>query len=207
MFEGERHLLDVFVLSSDQSALEIIQEKFNRSVELRLAERFTSADAAIRMISRSSPNAILVDLRIPGIDCLRLIDATQGKSNAGVVWFVPSPVNLANVMSVTKHHLVLLSCSPRHLITVIRNAIATSTGTLPSPVEELFGFMRLPNVLSPAQLDVLIHRARGLSRKQVAAALSMSRSTVNTHCEKIFEKLGVHTANELTRYALHHRLI
>lgn len=58
--------------------------------------------------------------------------------------------------------------------------------------------------LSPKQEQVLVSIAKGLSRKETAALLGLSISTVNTHCECIFQKLSLKKATDIARYAVRH---
>ena len=48
-----------------------------------------------------------------------------------------------------------------------------------------------PVVLSPRESDVLRGLARGLSGPQIAAELHLSPSTIKTHLQRLYERLGV----------------
>ena len=61
--------------------------------------------------------------------------------------------------------------------------------------------------LSNRELEVLSLVATGKSTKEVAAILGVSKSTVSTYRQRIFEKLNVRSNAEITRYALHHGLV
>ena len=45
--------------------------------------------------------------------------------------------------------------------------------------------------ITPRELDILEHIARGLSTREIAAALFVSENTVNTHASRLFAKLDV----------------
>lgn len=60
--------------------------------------------------------------------------------------------------------------------------------------------------LSPREQDVARHVARGMSSKQIAAALGIGLRTVNTYRESLARKLGGSSAAVITRYVLEHGL-
>src|SRR5438270_254751 len=60
---------------------------------------------------------------------------------------------------------------------------------------------------TPRQREVLALVAEGRTMKQVAAALGLSRRTVETHKYDLMQALGVGTTAELIRYALDHGLV
>jgi DNA-binding CsgD family transcriptional regulator/tetratricopeptide (TPR) repeat protein len=61
--------------------------------------------------------------------------------------------------------------------------------------------------LSPREHEVLHLLAQGLTNPQIAVALVISPSTVNTHVVALFNKLGVNTRAAATRYAVEHHLV
>jgi len=57
-------------------------------------------------------------------------------------------------------------------------------------------------LLTNREREVLIQIAKGLSNKEIAAHLNVGVRTVETHRERIMQKLNVHTVAGLTRFAL-----
>lgn len=58
------------------------------------------------------------------------------------------------------------------------------------------------SVLSTREREVLQLVAEGRSTKEIAAQLSVSVKTVETHRKQIMDKLGLHSVAELTKYAI-----
>lgn len=61
--------------------------------------------------------------------------------------------------------------------------------------------------LSPRQLEVLCLVARGMSTKLIARELDVSIKTINAHRYQISQRLGVHDAGGMVRYAIRHALV
>ena len=58
------------------------------------------------------------------------------------------------------------------------------------------------SVLSEREREVLQLLAEGKATREIAAALSVSTKTVETHRRRLMEKLNLHTIAELTKFAL-----
>jgi DNA-binding CsgD family transcriptional regulator len=56
--------------------------------------------------------------------------------------------------------------------------------------------------LSPQELQVARFAARGQNNTEVAAALFVSRKTVEAHLTRVYRKLGIHSRTQLTRIML-----
>ena len=58
------------------------------------------------------------------------------------------------------------------------------------------------STLTPRELDVLRHIARGLQKKEIASVMHVSVKTVGRHCENLMRKLSLHNTAEIAAYAL-----
>jgi DNA-binding NarL/FixJ family response regulator len=64
-----------------------------------------------------------------------------------------------------------------------------------------------PAGLTTREVEVLRLAATGLTRKQMADSVHVSESTIRTHLEHIYAKIGVSTRSAATLYAVEHDLI
>ena len=51
--------------------------------------------------------------------------------------------------------------------------------------------------LTPAEAEIVAHAARGLSNKEIAAALGKAEATVKGHLTRVYRKLGVKSRLQL----------
>jgi DNA-binding CsgD family transcriptional regulator len=65
----------------------------------------------------------------------------------------------------------------------------------------------LPAGLTPREAEILVLLARGLPNKEIAARLSVSASTVSSHVEHVYAKVGVSTRGAAAMYAMGHGLV
>ncbi len=66
---------------------------------------------------------------------------------------------------------------------------------------------KLPEGLTPREVQVLSLLAKGSSDIQIAEALVISPRTVNTHISSIYRKIKVKTRSAATRFAIEHNLL
>jgi len=59
-----------------------------------------------------------------------------------------------------------------------------------------------PDVLNPTELRVTKLLTVGCSVSQIAAKLNADRKTVESHCDAIYAKLGIHDPVTLARWAV-----
>jgi DNA-binding NarL/FixJ family response regulator len=61
--------------------------------------------------------------------------------------------------------------------------------------------------LTQREADVLVLTARGLSKREVAAAMGLSESTIDAHRARLARKLGLHDRVELALFAVRHGFV
>ena len=67
---------------------------------------------------------------------------------------------------------------------------------------ELSRQAQVPEALSERELEVLELMAKGAANKAIATRLSITESTVKTHIQTIFQKLGVGDRTEAVTQAI-----
>ncbi len=91
--------------------------------------------------------------------------------------------------------------SPRDLIDVVTMALEGK------PVKKPREAMVSQPVLSDREVQVLGLFVKGMSRKEISQALSISEKTISTYKARLFHKLGVRNVVELIRYAVEEGLV
>ncbi|MCG9966228.1 response regulator transcription factor [Shewanella cutis] len=191
-------------------ALKIILEQHNFEV---IGETNNGVDA-LRLIRELKPDAIILDIGIPQLDGLEVIDRTQKFNNpppilvltaqpsehfvtrcikAGAAGYVSKLKDLTDVISALNAILTGHSYFP----IMIKNNLITS-GTQ----EEI----ELIKKLSTREMVVLQQLATGLSNKEIADKMLLSNKTISTYKTRLLEKLNAKTLVDIIEIAKRNNL-
>jgi DNA-binding NarL/FixJ family response regulator len=172
---------------------------------------FASAEEALREIPALSPQVVLMDINLPGMDgvqCVRQLaevlpgaqilmltvhedtDTIFESLSAGAAGYLLKPVRAAELLAAVKD----VSAGGAPMTSNIARKVVQSfkrAGTDPDDGRQL----------SPRERDVLDYLVKGYSYKEVAEQMGISYSTVHTHIEHIYHKLHVQSrAQAVAKY-------
>jgi len=162
----------------------------------------TDGATALKRLERITPDAVLLDACMPGMDgfetCRRLKQA-PGMRTVPVIFMtgLAETERLVEGLSAGGIDYLVKPVVPDELVARLQahlrvaremNAAMRARGEETEPPAAL-----LPNPLTQREMDVLEWVARGKTNRDVAEILGMSPRTVNKHLEHIYEKLGVET--------------
>jgi len=156
---------------------------------------------AIEKTRESRPDVVLMDLRMPevdGVEAMRQISATNPETRFIVLTTYDNDEYIFKGIEAGAR-AYLLKDSPREdLFTAIRAVYRGESliqpavaGKLLDRFAELSRQVQAPESLSGREIEVVKLMAEGTANKQIAAGLHISESTVKTHIQTIFQKLGV----------------
>jgi DNA-binding NarL/FixJ family response regulator len=168
---------------ADDSDFEVAGEAADGSQALRLAEAVT-------------PDVILMDLRMPGIDGVTAIAELARRGTPARVLVLTTYDTDSYVLPAIEAGATgyLLKDAPRsELLRAVRAAAAGHSVLSPSVAARLMNRVRAaePELLSQRELEVLGLVAAGTTNREAAARLFISEATVKTHLLHIYAKLGV----------------
>ncbi|WP_063895968.1 response regulator transcription factor [Burkholderia ubonensis] len=175
---------------------------------LKVAGTAETGKLALKRYRELKPDLLLVDLDLPELDGLNLIETIRrADSNVKIL-----------VVSAQKAVLFATRCQAagangyvekREDIPQIHNAVrATLAGYNCFPAVNATPAAASPiALLSERENSVLKYLARGWSNKQIGDALSISNKTVSTHKNNILTKLGIDNVVDLAQYAKANNLL
>lgn len=173
-----------------------------------------TCEAALTLVQLSPPDVIMLDLALPGMDGLQLMEALKEHDIASktvVVTSYDDKAYLDRAFELGARGYVIKDCA----ITDVIDCIATieSGGIYVSPslgrskvAAPLahHGAGDLLKTLTPTEKRVLRGVASFLTSKEIARELDMSYRTVQNHRSHICTKLGLKGAHQLMSFATEH---
>jgi two-component system nitrate/nitrite response regulator NarL len=157
------------------------------------------------LVGTSSPEVVLLDMRMPGIDGLGLLQRLRARYPDVKVVMCSMSSDPDKIQSAFKHGAcgyILKTINPADLGSAIRQAIeGTAYHALGLPA------MNEDTVASAAglttrELDIVKGLARGLTNKAIALELWITVQTVKFHLTSVYRKLGITNRTEAARWAL-----
>lgn len=161
---------------------------------------------AIRRATQLSPDVVLMDLHMPGVDGVEATRALAARFPVLVLTISDEDEDLFRAVEAGARGYLLKCAEPDELLRGVR-AVAAGQSVLSPEVTRtaLRALQRGPRSalpdLSARQREVLVGIARGRSYRQIAEELGVSPHTVKTHAERLYERLGVHSRPALLRVA------
>ncbi|MCF7552844.1 MULTISPECIES: response regulator transcription factor [Pseudonocardia] len=163
------------------------------------------------------PDVVLMDIRMPeldGLEATRALTADPTPPRVVVVTTFDLDEYVYGALRAGACGFLLKDAGPRLLVEAVRAAAAGDALVSPSITVRLLERLtepvaapRLPEPLSPRELDVVRAVARGRTNNEIAAELFVSLSTVKTHLANVQAKLDARNRVEIAAWAWEHQLV
>jgi DNA-binding NarL/FixJ family response regulator len=178
----------------------------------------------VEMVQRIDPDVVLLDLRMPGLDGLSVLQQLQLSNCRTRVIVLTASDNTNEFVQAMKlgcSGIVLKQTALELIVKSIRKVYAgeiwldshTTAAVMhqfaaqAADVSAAEGRGREHCPLSRRELEIVSLVAQGLKNKEVAGKMFISEQTVKNHLHNIFHKLGVSDRLTLALYATHKGLL
>lgn len=206
----ERIKIRVAIVDDHEIVLQGLRRVLAAEPDMEVVAEASDAREAIERISASKPDVAILDLELPGSNGILLMrELLQNHPKTKVIIFS------AHISTQYIREAVNAGVSGYlgkiHKSGEIPLAVRTvQTGQLYLCAEAATALAKEyrkksnadGSLLSSREQDVLKKIAEGRSTKEIAGELHVSVKTVESHRQKLMEKLEVHSVAELTKYAI-----
>ena len=207
-----RHRL---VLADDHCVIrDLLKSQLERCSPLRyeIVGEGGTGQETIDACLKSRPDLLLLDLMLPGLNGVEVIKRLQNKVPRMRVLIFSATTRVTLIVEAFGVGAAGFVCKPRPWQTVLDaiNLVAEGGKYYDPSVAHLAGRLaRRPEFqeLTAREREVAQTIAEGRSTKEIAALLGVSPKTIDKHRTRMMEKLRLHDAVSVTRYAIQAGLV
>lgn len=167
---------------------------------------------ALEAVRRHLPDVALLDIRMPGMNGLKIARAIREEKLPTRVVLLTAALEEDEMMEAVHlgvQGIVLKEMAPQLLIQCIRKVHAgeqwmerrATKLALEKMLRREAGSREVSALLTPREIDLVRMVARGLRNKEIAGKLFISEGTVKVHLHNIYDKLKVDGRMALLRFA------
>jgi DNA-binding NarL/FixJ family response regulator len=185
--------------------------------EIEIIGEATTGEQALEMALQSSPDVVLVDIRMPSGDGLNVLGRLKLERPELAVLMLSTydnPTYVARAVALGAAGYVLKGADRDHLLDSIRKAAAGDSVWTREELRRVTGALATPRLnadvevpLTQRESEVLRQLALGLTNKEIAQALHISYETVKEHVQHILRKVGVSDRTQAAVWAVRKGLV
>lgn len=191
--------------------------------DLEVVGEAANGHEAVRLAQHHAPDVVLMDIRMPGLDGIAATQLIAGPSAAWqsrVVILTTYDLDeyVYDALAAGASGFLLKDVQPEELIRGVRLVAAGDALLAPGITRRLItqfarhrrhAASRDPSAtsLTPRELEILGHLARGRTNAEIAASLYLSENTVKTHVASILDKLELRDRVQAVIYAYENGIV
>lgn len=177
--------------------------------DLRIAGEADSGEEALSSCEAVSPDVVIMDLQLPGIDG---IEATrricENDPDSRVLMFTTYARDdeILAALEAGASGYLQKSAGREELIGAIR-AIHDGKTCVAPDIEERLDALRAGPIITTREREILQLVARGRANKEIATTLGIAEDTVKRHVSNVFRKFSVNDRAEATAEAIRRGIV
>jgi two-component system NarL family response regulator len=169
----------------------------------------STGEEALHLIDREQPDVLLLDLRMPGMTGIELLNAILTKPvppKAIVLTSYESDEEIYRAIEAGAQGYLLKSTPQAEIVTAIQ-AVHSGRHHIPPRIAARLAERMVRSALTQRELEILEMVVRGLTNKQIGNALGISENTARNHINSVIRKLDVSGRTEAATAAIQQGLV
>jgi DNA-binding NarL/FixJ family response regulator len=198
--------IKVAIVEDQQDFRESWERIINAHEQFLLCGSYANAESAMDGFINQAPDVALIDIHLPGISGIELIEQFSAKHTA-IRFVIFSSMNddenIFNALKAGAKGYILKSGMAIEImegITDVFNGGSPMSSSIARRVVESFNKSSEANAemqkLSAREQEIISLLAKGLRYKEIADKLFISSETVRTHIRNMYEKLAVNSRTD-----------
>ncbi|MDM5153436.1 response regulator transcription factor [Bacillus sp. DX1.1] len=185
--------------------------------DIRVVGEAVSGDEVLEKVEECRPDCILMDINLPGkngIEATSLVKKQYPTCRVLVLTMYEHDEYLMDALQAGADGYLLKDSSSEQVVAAIRMLYQGDSVIHPRMTKKLITYHQQQmksepkeNELTEREKEILFELVKGLSNKEIAAALYISDKTVKIHINKIFKKLNVKSRSQAVIYAVRNQLV
>ena len=194
-----------------------LQSCLAKQGHIKIVGEAADGDEALRKTRELSPDVVLMDISMPGMNGLAVTEVLRKEAPDIKVLVLSVHSNKSSIFRVIHagaHGYVSKEAPPEELVRAIESVHEGkphfSEDIARAALSEFVnsGGKKEPfSQLTSREREVLVLIAEGKSNKEIAEALKIGVRTIETHRERIMRRLNIHSVAGLTKYAIANELV
>jgi DNA-binding NarL/FixJ family response regulator len=203
--------LHVLIVDDHPVVREGIRRRIESQPDMAVYRDVSSYAEALDCLSAHTVDIAIVDISLPGrsgIDLIKQIRASKYPFPILVLSVHYEATYAQRALTAGAQGYLLKSDAPHKIVEAVRKILAGDFYISDHMASKLFAYMgriadpsNIVANLSDRELEVLEAIGNGLSTAEIAKALSLSISTIDTYKQRLKNKLNLRNASELATYA------
>ena len=176
----------------------------------------SDGSAALQAIRDLQPDLAVLDISMPGLNGLEVLQRLQAEETTSRVVFLTASArdeDIATAVSRGAWGLLLKEVAADQLLECLESVAGGSRwlpadmidGALTREATRKAEAARVTRALTPRERELVGLAMEGLSNKEIARRIGVTEGTVKIHLHNVYQKLGVTNRTAMTALAIAHR--
>jgi DNA-binding NarL/FixJ family response regulator len=203
--------LRVLIADDHRLLLKAVRLWLEKDDQIEVVAEADSGTKVLPLVGQTSPDVLLLDIRMPGIDGLTVLERVRARYpdvRVAMLSALDDPGLIQATFDRGADGFILKHIDPADLAPAVRLAAEGETRFVQpiGPAKNGKATAGQHRRLSDRELTILQALQSGLSNNEIAERLFITEQTVKFHLTNIYRKLGVNNRTEAVRYAFEHGL-